>query len=299
MLAWTEGKTPGEDRSFPLDWTVKLAGDTITTSTWAVIGGDAPAAGTLAINSSSHTNTGSTVVLSAGNVGILYTLANTITTAAGQTFVESVQLQVNSQLASAGLTTLDNALGYLGAANDDNGNIARLISVLSTQIENWLGYSLAQGSRTRTFNGQGTRRFFVPDLPLVSVQSLTVNGQTIQQGAWSGATQLPGFYNDARSIFLVGYEFRHGFQNISMTYTSGYSPIPFDVEQACLDWMKIVYSTAGSTPFGSNVIRVQAGDSSFDFGGDGSVTSTKTIPMPASVFAVLNNYRRVAMVSGF
>jgi hypothetical protein len=298
MLFWDSGKAPGEVADYDVDWTARLGADTIVASTWAIVGGDAPASGTLAINSNIFTTTLTKVFLSAGNLGVTYTLVNTVTTGAGDTLTEQIQLPVRNPPTASSLTTLANAMQYLGVAQDDDGKVGRIVNAISTQIQAWLGYQVAQQSYSRTFNGQGTRKFFVPDLPLVSVQSLTINGQTIQQGSWSSSSQLPGYYNDSQSIFLVGYHFPHGFQNISMTYTAGYAQVPPDIEQASLDWSKIVYTT-GTLPFGANVVRVQAGDSSFDFGGQGAVTSTKFIPMPASIYAVLQNYRRVAQISGY
>lgn len=298
MLLWDDGKSPTEVADFDIDWTVRLAGDTIASSSWSITGGDTAAAGTLAVSSSSFTATLAKVVLSAGNLGVLYTLANTITTAAGQTLVESVQLPVRSALSSGNLTSLANAMQWLGVKQDDDGKVARLIAVISAQIQNFLSYQVAQATYTRTFNGQGSRSFYVPDLPLVSVSSVIVNGASIPKGSMSGGGQSAGFYNDPNAVHLIGYIFARGVQNVQMTYTAGYAVIPDDIEQACLDWIKMLYSSS-SMPFGSNVIRVQAGDTSFDFGGNGSVTDTKKIPMPQSIYFALQPYQRVTQISGW
>lgn len=302
MLFWDGGKAPTEVADFSIDWTSRLGTDTIATSSWAITGGDAPATGTLAFSggsSGTHTTTSTTIILAAGNLGVLYTLANTVTTAAGQTLVDSVQLLVTTPPAASNLTSLANALQWLGVANDTDGKIARVIGALSTQIQKFLGFNVLQTSYTRTFDGQGTIRFFVPDLPLVSVQSLTIDGVAIPQGSWSGGAQQAGYYNNANSIALIGYYFTRGFQNVTMTYTAGYQTVPADIEQACLDWMKIVYLSGQMTTIGSNVVKVSAGDTSLDFGGSGTVTDTKKISMPTAIYAVLKNYRRVAQVSGF
>jgi hypothetical protein len=295
MMLWDSGKAPAAVEDFDIDWTVALDGDTITASSWAITGGDAPAPGTLAINSNSFTTTLAKIVLSAGNLGITYTLTNTVTTAAGQTLVESVQLPVRAPVAS--LTTLANAMQWLGVTTDDDGYIARVLGAISTEIQNWLGFQVLQANYSRTFDGPGTRKFFVPDIPLVSVQSLIIDGVTIPRGV--PGTQRPGFYFNSQSINLIGYFFTRGFQNIQAGYGAGYQTVPPDIEQACLEWTKNVYLSGKQISIPSNLVRVAAGDTSFDFGGSGSVTDTTKIPMPSTIYAVLVQYRRVAQISGW
>ena len=296
MLEWI-GKAPTEVADYDIDWTARLSGDTIVSSSWAITGGDAPASGTLAMNSNLFLATLTKVVLSAGNLGITYTLVNTVTTEAGDTLVELVQLPVRNPSVANSLTTLANAMQWLGVTSDDTGLIARILAAISTEIQNWLGFQVAQSSYARSFDGQGTRKFFVPDIPLVSVQSLTIDGVSIPMGLLG--THQPGFYSNSGSINLIGYYFTRGFQNIQATYIAGYQNVPPDIEQACLDWAKIVYLNGTQIAIPSNVVRVAAGDTSFDFGGSGSITDTKKIPMPATIYAALVNYRRVAQVSGW
>lgn len=70
--------------AYTLDWTDWLSTDTVATSSWTVstISGDSTP---LAIDSNSKTTVTSQVVLSAGTVGNIYTVTNTITTAGGYT----------------------------------------------------------------------------------------------------------------------------------------------------------------------------------------------------------------------
>jgi Fe-S cluster biogenesis protein NfuA len=190
------------------------------------------------------------------------------------------------------LTTLDRALQWLGQTSDPQDLVARLISATSQQVETFLGYSVLQAAYTRTFNGQGLRLMFVPDVPLVSVQSLIINGQTIPQGSAPGGTQQSGFYNDDVSIGLIGYCFGCGFQNVTASYTAGRTTVPADLEQAMLEWMKISWSNQSQIGIGSNVKSIASGDVKIDFGGEGNVTDVNVVPMPSSVYAVLGIYQR-------
>ena len=296
MLEWS-GKAPTEVADYDIDWTLRLNGDAIVSSSWTIGGGDAPASGTLVMNSNAFLATSTKVVLSAGNLGITYTLANTVTTTSGDTLIELVQLPVRNQTVANSLTTLANAMQWLGVPSDDTGIIARILATISTEIQNWLGFQVAQASYTRSFDGQGTRKFFVPDIPLVSVQSLTIDGVSVPQGV--AGTRQCGFYSNSGSINLIGYYFTRGFQNIHTSYTAGYQAVPPDIEQACLDWMKIVYLSGTQVSIPSNVVSVAAGDTSFNFGGSGTVTDITKIQMPSAIYAALANYRRVAQVSGW
>ncbi len=94
MLVWAGGKEPAEIADYDIDWSARLGGDTITTSTWSITVGDAPASGTLAIQSSSFVTTRAKVWLTAGNTGVIYTLLNVVITANGDTLNEEVQLLV-------------------------------------------------------------------------------------------------------------------------------------------------------------------------------------------------------------
>lgn len=85
MLLWSGGKGPAEEMPFDLDWTLRLAGDTITASEWTIVGGDIGAEGTLEIVSDDNTTTMTAVVLSGGNLGQQYILQNEVTTAGGGT----------------------------------------------------------------------------------------------------------------------------------------------------------------------------------------------------------------------
>lgn len=104
MLVWLDGKGPLEDASFDVDWTVRLNGDTIQSSSWAIIGTDPATPESpvqLQIASSpapSDTPTQTQVWLTGGTLGITYVLQNTITTAAGEDpLTEMIELPMRNR----------------------------------------------------------------------------------------------------------------------------------------------------------------------------------------------------------
>jgi hypothetical protein len=85
MLLWQGGKGPGEQAPYDLDWSIRLAGDTITASTWSIVEGDTGEEGTLVIvDGSQFTGTLTQVTLSGGNLSQRqYVLLNEVTTTGG------------------------------------------------------------------------------------------------------------------------------------------------------------------------------------------------------------------------
>lgn len=299
MLIWESLKAPGDIEDYDIDWSISLGTDTISTSVWSIIGGDAPASGTLSIVSTDHSATATKVFLAAGNIGVTYTLQNTIVTVSGETVVESAQLQIPASVPQPGdIVPLATAARWMGVTDDSDGSIAGLITEVSSLITNFLNFNPAKQTYTRTFDGQGTSKFFVPDNPLVAVSSVIVDGMAIPMGAAPGARPTPGFYFNRYSVSLHGYCFSRGFQNVTMTYDAGFDPIPGDIQRACLDWMKMIRAS-GQVPFGSNLVSFAAGDTSVSFGGSGSITDPKKIPLPASIYVALKGYQRVIPVSGW
>lgn len=88
-LAWPN-KDPDEVLDYVLDWSDRLDGDTILSSTWEVPTG-------ITKDSDSATGDKATIWLSGGALGDNYTLVNRVTTAAGRTMDQSVKLKVRTR----------------------------------------------------------------------------------------------------------------------------------------------------------------------------------------------------------
>lgn len=88
-LKWDD-KDPNEVLDYQIDWTDRLAGDVIATSTWTVPDG-------LTEGSTSNTTSTTTVWLSDGTDGEDYEILNRITTTGGRTMDQTVKLRVRSK----------------------------------------------------------------------------------------------------------------------------------------------------------------------------------------------------------
>lgn len=88
-LSWPP-KDPDENLDYKIDWTARLAGDTIQTSLWIVPVG-------LTKGAESNTNTATTVWLTGGTINTDPQVTNRITTAGGRTMDQTVKLKIRAK----------------------------------------------------------------------------------------------------------------------------------------------------------------------------------------------------------
>lgn len=194
-------------------------------------------------------------------------------------------------MATGDLTSLANALAWLGLSADDSyGTVARLVSAVSTQVQQFLSRTIAVTPYTGTFNGKGGNRLMLPNYPIVSVSNVQVWACVIPARVL-GST--PGYSFDDKCIYLDrGYCFERGVQNVKIVYSAGYASTPLDIEQACLLWIKATYAGLQNSG-GVNVSMMKAGDHQLVFDAQMTKLSSSVIPMPPQIFAILQPYSRV------
>lgn len=113
MLNQWPPKDPAEVKDYDINWLPELGTDTIVSSVWAIVAGTG-----LVINSNVFTTTKTKVWLSGGTLGQSYLLKNTITTALGDTEIETATLLIkaNPAIVVEDGTGLANANSYASAA---------------------------------------------------------------------------------------------------------------------------------------------------------------------------------------
>ena len=89
MLRW-QSKDPNEVLDYKIDWTDRLAGDTIVSVQWVVPAG-------IVADSNSFSPTEAILWLSGGTSGELYIMTCRVTTAGGRVMDESVRLRVKDR----------------------------------------------------------------------------------------------------------------------------------------------------------------------------------------------------------
>ena len=128
-------------------------------------------------------------------------------------------------------------LGYVGLADPI---IARLIKAVSAYIRQYLNRDITAQAYTETRNGYGQDSMQTAQFPIVSVASLSVNGQAILarpalQAVQTGANPGTGYTFDETMLYLSGgtigpngYNwsfplcFVKGYQNVQINYVAGY-----------------------------------------------------------------------------
>jgi hypothetical protein len=179
------------------------------------------------------------------------------------------------------LATLSQLKQFIGNVPDptDDELLTRLLDASAELIERSCSRVFGATIFSETRDGNGLDFMVFSNRPVVSVGSLTINGQTVPQSAnyASGGWVLAS----AWKIALRGsYRFHEGIQNVSVIYTAGYATIPPDLTQACCLVAALAYKE-----------RDRMGIDSKSVGGE-NISFTKD-DLPPSVQAVIHNYRNV------
>lgn len=83
-------KDPGEARDYYVDWTARLSGDTIVTSTFTAETG-------IVVGATTFTTTRATYHVSGGTAGFEYQIVNRITTALGDVLEQTITFLVEQK----------------------------------------------------------------------------------------------------------------------------------------------------------------------------------------------------------
>jgi len=201
-------------------------------------------------------------------------------------------------LAANALTNVPTLRAWLtqGRTNETGGRLADgalegLINRASAAIEGWCRRSLVAPAepRTYTFDGDGGCRLLLPEWPVVSVDSLTVDGLAIEERA----TVFGAGYVVRRregALLLVGHRFAHGQQNVVVRARLGYDSALAeseprhgaalaDLEQACLMLCALWFDKPSAGAY-------EAVD-------EGATRRDDPAPIPPEVEGLLFAYRRV------
>jgi uncharacterized phiE125 gp8 family phage protein len=177
------------------------------------------------------------------------------------------------------LTSIDKAKEWLGVSGaKDDALLTRLVTAVSTAVEEYVDRTLASTSYTETRDGPGGSRLSMPNFPITAVASVLIDGASIPVASSAIAN---GYLYTSTSIALRGYVFALGVQNVMVQYTAGFAAIPKDVEQACLDWLGHIYRSRDRIGHNSKSIN-------------GETVSFFVGPIPKAVEMMLKPYRRVA-----
>jgi hypothetical protein len=182
------------------------------------------------------------------------------------------------------LTTLTDVKAWLqtGQASfpsTDDALLTRLITAASQYIQTWLNRQIASAGYLETRDGTGGCRLQFACYPVTAVMSLTIDGEVIPA---AGSATAAGYSFSPTQLSLRGYRFNRGAQNVVIAYTAGYSTIPPDIAQACIELVALRYRE-----------RTRIGELSRSLGGAETVAYSQK-DMSDATNTLLQQYRLVA-----
>jgi hypothetical protein len=139
------------------------------------------------------------------------------------------------------LTTLANFKANQGITGTvDDAELSRLITAASAFVRSYCGRDFSSQSYSQVWSGKGAVQMPFRQYPVTAVASLTIDGVTVPPS--DGVT--PGYVFDDHFLMLMGYRFTRGFNNVQVSYTAGFDPIPYDLEQVVIELVGLRRSQA-------------------------------------------------------
>ena len=182
-------------------------------------------------------------------------------------------------MAAGDLTTLDNVKGWLSpplASTGDDVLLTRLITAASQFIETWLNRQIASAAYTETRDGDGGQKLVFANAPVTAVSSLAIDGIAVSPAPDAA---FPGYIFSPTMLYLRGWRFRRGYQNVAVSYSAGYAATPPEIEQACIELVVLRYKE-----------RDRIGQVSKNLAGE--IVAFTQKDMPPDVQTLIDQYRR-------
>jgi hypothetical protein len=180
----------------------------------------------------------------------------------------------------ADLVTLAAIKAYMGITGTElDATLAAQITRVSAAIEGYLQTNVLAASFEEKRNGYGGTAIQLYRKPVQSVQALVINGQAVQAATAFGQ---PGWWLSGRLLLLVGCTYAKGWGNVDVTYTAGYTTVPADIEQACLEAIALATKRKDHIDVSSKSLG-------------GETISYITSNMTPSALTMLNRYRIVGL----
>lgn len=147
-------------------------------------------------------------------------------------------------------TTIQNYKTWAGIADSSqDAKIAAAIPRASAMVQRFLGYDPSGGDFVDLLDGNGGRMIPVKNPPIKSVASVVLQDiGTVTIAPTAAISQVVGFFFDDKFVYLRGYTFCRGTQNVQITYTAGFATFPDDIEEATMMTVSSLVSAGSIDP---------------------------------------------------
>jgi hypothetical protein len=178
-------------------------------------------------------------------------------------------------LNSNALATRLEVKNFLNIAASDNtidNLIHDLINRVSSIFEKYCNKTFLQADYTEYYDGEGSAMLFLDKYPVQSVDSIydDVSWQ------WGSDTKLDSAYYRIADEKIIVYNygtFSKGTQNIKITYNAGFTSVPYDLKQACVEEVGRIFNRRKQR----DITNESIGDGNKTYITDNFLPLTKTV----------------------
>lgn len=181
-----------------------------------------------------------------------------------------------------------NQLSKLALTDADIAN--SIINAASDFIARYTKRSLKTAAYTaEKYNGQGGSYLFLKQYPVTAITTIVL-WDTVSNAASKTYAENTDYLYDLNEGWLYLREgFQIGVLNYRITYTAGYTTLPYDLRQACAMYAEWMYNNFGKTGMSSESL----GDYSYQLDVKDKFASIGGIAVPASILSVLSKFVKV------
>lgn len=187
----------------------------------------------------------------------------------------------------ADLTELADVKAFMGLTDtSQDAQITAAIPASTLMIKKYLGYDILTNTYTNeVYDGNGSNVLPLRSFPITAISTLYLTDISVTSPIASTTvlSTVSGYWNDDKFIYLRGYTFCMGKQNVVVSYTAGYAEPPADVNMAANMIVQALVSAGSIDPniVNENVPNAYTANFKADAG-----------RLPDNAMALLNQYRR-------
>ncbi|MEW6006121.1 MAG: head-tail connector protein [Stygiobacter sp.] len=160
------------------------------------------------------------------------------------------------------MITLEEYKRYLKIQNITyDEELQNIINAVETKVEQFLNRNLLAQDYVEYYDGSGSELLILRNIPVNSVSKIEYyEGRINNVDIWTEWTQDNQYSRllipkEKHGIILEGGIFIKGIQNFRITYNAGYTTLPYDINLACKELVKIALD---NSPLGKSYLGVTA-----------------------------------------
>lgn len=139
--------------------------------------------------------------------------------------------------------------------------LQNIINAVETKVEQFLNRNLLAQNYVEYYDGSGSELLILRNIPVNSITKIEYyEGRVNNVDVWTEWTQDNQYSRllipkEKHGIILEGGIFIKGIQNFRITYNAGYTTLPYDINLACKELVKIALD---NSPLGKSYLGVTA-----------------------------------------